>query len=264
VLVGASIGVEEPTAQLWDVQSGKQVRSFKSRLASSVAFSPDNKHVVFGSHRRPVELLDTQTGGVVRAFIGHTEDVRDVAFSPDGKYILTGSADKTARLWDVQTGKEVRGFMGHGDMVHTVTFSDDGRRALTASLDNTVRIWDVEKGAELRRVSGNILGVKWVEPSDGRRALTDSLDNMVRIWDVEKGAELRRVSGNTLDMIWVEPSLDGRHLFALGDDGTTMFLWSTDYEATIKSLCGRLLRDFTAEEREQYNILGEEPTCTKP
>jgi WD40 repeat protein len=53
---------------------------------------------------------------------------------------------------------------------------------------------------------------------------------------------------------------DGKYSLTRSDDGTAM-LWEVDYHTTIDYLCSVLLRDFTEEERAQYGITDDEPTC---
>ena len=74
----------------------------------SVAFTPDGKHVLTGSQDGNVKLWDIETGKEVRTFRGHTGIVCSLAFSPDGKVLLSGATDKTAILWDATTGKKLR------------------------------------------------------------------------------------------------------------------------------------------------------------
>ena len=69
-------------------------------LVSSVAFSPDGKRIVSGSHDMTVRIWDAATGQPIGAPItGHTGPLISVAFSPDGNTIVSGSFDKTLRLW---------------------------------------------------------------------------------------------------------------------------------------------------------------------
>jgi tetratricopeptide (TPR) repeat protein len=66
-----------------------------------VAFRPDGKAVLTGSHDSTARLWDTATGKPIGPPLAHHREVVSVAFSPDGKAVLTGSSDRTARLWTV-------------------------------------------------------------------------------------------------------------------------------------------------------------------
>ena len=72
---------------------------------SSVAFSPDGRHIVSGSWDNTIQLRDAQTGDQVgNPFQGHTGLVWSVSFSPDGRHIVSCSSDHIIRLWYVQIG----------------------------------------------------------------------------------------------------------------------------------------------------------------
>src|SRR6478752_9522504 len=73
----------------------------------SVAVSPDSNYVATGSRDKSAKLWEISTGREVRSFLGHEASVTSLEFSADGKLLLTGSNDKTVRLWDVTTGKEL-------------------------------------------------------------------------------------------------------------------------------------------------------------
>src|SRR5882724_2302333 len=66
----------------------------------SVAFSPDGKCIVSGSHDNTIRVWNAKTGAVVSG-AWHIDWVTSVAFSPDGKRIVSGSGDQTIRVWSL-------------------------------------------------------------------------------------------------------------------------------------------------------------------
>jgi WD40 repeat protein len=72
----------------------------------SVAPSPDSNYVATGSRDKSAKLWELSTGREVRSFLGHDFSVTALGFTRDGKTLVTGSNDKTVKVWDVNTGEE--------------------------------------------------------------------------------------------------------------------------------------------------------------
>ncbi|MEI9917266.1 MAG: caspase family protein [Bacteroidota bacterium] len=73
----------------------------------SVATSPDSNYVVTGSRDKSAKLWQLSTGREVRSFLGHDFSITALGFTSDGKTLITGSNDKSVKLWDVTTGEEL-------------------------------------------------------------------------------------------------------------------------------------------------------------
>jgi WD40 repeat protein/serine/threonine protein kinase/DNA-binding XRE family transcriptional regulator len=256
-------GSEDGTARLWDIATGQGVRIFRGHTdpVTDAVFSPDAKYILTGSGDSTAKLWELATGQEVRSFIGHNDQVMRVAISSDGKYVLTASADTTAKIWDSATAGELQTFEGHTDTVYGAAFSTDGKYILTSSADTTAKLWEVATGKEVRTFSGHTNTVYDIAFSpDGKYALTASADRTAKIWDVSTGAEVRTLSGHT-SAIWSAAfSPDGKYVLT-GSFDYTARLWEVDYRDFVASVCARLLRDFTEEERIQAHIEDQEPTC---
>jgi WD40 repeat protein/class 3 adenylate cyclase len=255
----------DKTVRLWDPQTGDEVRQFVGHTESvnDLEFSPDGRYILTAGEDT-VRLWHAKTGKELRQF-GETGQYYGATFSPDGKYVLTaapGYDDGKARLWDVSTGELIREYQSPIGGMSGVSFSADGEYMLTAGQDGIARLWNVETGKEVRQFVGHTDRIyNAIVSPDGKTIATASPDNTARLWDIQTGQELRRFTGHTAGVENVAFSPDGKYILTGSDDGTAL-LWDVDYHTTMEYLCSRLQRDFTEEERAQYGITDNEPTCT--
>jgi len=97
----------------------------------------------------------------------------------------------------------------------------------------------------------------------GKTVLTSGADGTARLWDVQTGAEVRRYTGHTDWVRNVAFSPDGKYILTASNDNTAR-LWLTDLHETIRAVCALLTRDLTPDERVQFDISDQEPTCPAP
>ena len=257
-------GSGDKTARLWDASTGKEIRRFEGHTdeLSKVIFSPDGKTIVTASNDGTAKVWETQTGKNLLTYTNQNSgQLIYAAFSPDGKTVATTGQDKTARIWDPMTGNDLMVFKGHTDIVTGVAFSPDRKTLLTASWDGTARLWDVATGKEIRQFlghTGTVYGAAF--SPDGKYVITSGGDRTARLWDVQSGQELRRFAGHTDDVRYVVFSPDGKFILTSSQDGTAR-LWLVDLQDNIRVVCAALTRDLTPEERVQFNISDQEPTC---
>lgn len=181
------------TAQLWDVATGLQLRSFAGTSeVESVAFSPNGRFVFTGGENFAF-LWDAMTGRRIRS-LGCC--AATAVFSADGRLLLIGNHFLPARLWDVDSGQIIRSFGVRSSWSGPVAYSRDGSFVLTGDDDNIVRLWDAATGQQIRAFSGQTDNAKRDEVEsvafspNGRYILTGGLDNTARLWDAANGKQI--------------------------------------------------------------------------
>jgi WD40 repeat protein len=142
-----------------------------------------------------IGLWDVDTGKAVKTWKErHSDAVLSLDFSPDGKLIASGGADKLARVTDIESGKQLRVFEGHTHHVMGVTFRADGRVLASAGADGVVLIWDMLSGERKKKIEGwtkEVTSLQFIGATN--QILTSAGDNLVRIV-TDEGAEIRAIS----------------------------------------------------------------------
>ncbi len=150
----------------------------------AVAASPDSNYVVTGSRDKSAKLWELSSGREVRSFLGHDFSVTSVDISRDGKYLLTGSNDETVRLWEMETGKEIFSLNPVKERITHVAISPDMKFFVTAALRYNVPVYDFVSKKKLTEIEvsqeSNHNGVdvaispdsKWVAFGEDNRLMT--------------------------------------------------------------------------------------------
>ena len=242
------------TVKLWDVDSGRELRTFPPippghgeivNVSNSVAFSPDGRWLASVTSVDGVILWDVTNGRQILTLKGYCWGDRSVAFSPDGHWLAslgrkndTTTTDKTeentVKLWSVPEGKEIRSFKGLTSAPLSVVFSPDGQwLASSCYSDSSVRVWEAATGKEVK-VFKDVQTLGSVFSPDCRSLATSGQDGVVRLWDVRMGRQLREFHGHTSPVKSVAFSPDGRQLASASADGTAK-LYALDVETEALS-----------------------------
>src|SRR5258706_5509930 len=118
----------------------------------AIAVSPDSNYVATGSRDKTAKLWELSTGREVRSFLGHEGSVNGLDFSGDGKFLITSSGDKTARIWEVETGKEIYSTGPEEDYVTDVAFGPDNTYFIVAGYSDTAQVIDLKTKATIARI----------------------------------------------------------------------------------------------------------------
>jgi len=267
------VGAFDNTAALWDVESGRLVRSFAGHEDAvwAAVFSPDGGRVATASSDDTVKIWDARSGRLIRTLRG-SANFLDVAFSPDGLRVAAASGDDSALVWEVDTGSLVQR-LNHdeppadpvfGDFgVQTVAFSSDGRTLLTGADSGLAIVWNLETGARARVLRS---GQGMVEDAsfsrDGDYILLGSRGGG-SLWDND-GRLLQRfqTEGNVKAVAF---SRDLRHVFLNADEVEAYEVNPILYASAddqIRMACASLqtigLARYSDEDLQRFPLLREE------
>jgi WD40 repeat protein len=132
--------------------SGQIWRKFIAQGLVAADISPDGKLVALGqggeTDTGKVQLVEIETGKLVREIGGHQQGATDVKFSADGKYVLSTGRDTTLRICQVEDGKEVAalGTPRGGqfkDWLSALAVSPDQTTVAATDIAGQIHVWSL-------------------------------------------------------------------------------------------------------------------------
>ena len=240
----AVAGSPNATLQLWDLNSGQEIRKLKGghdEKITSVSVIPDSHFILSGSDDTTLGLWDLESNEHVWAFEGHKGSIHSIAVARKGHLVISGSQDSTMRVWNAITRESLWtlwGAQGHTGAVTSVAIALLGRFVVSASRDMSLRLWDMESAKCLRSLEGHVKEVTCLTVTpDGRLALSGSCDLTLLLWELGTGRCLRTFKGHTDDVTAVAVSPNGQFAIS-GSADHTLRLWNVKSGKTLRIFKG--------------------------
>eukprot|EP01065_Artemidia_motanka_P044554 TRINITY_DN6365_c2_g1_i2.p1 TRINITY_DN6365_c2_g1~~TRINITY_DN6365_c2_g1_i2.p1 ORF type:complete len:621 (+),score=190.60 TRINITY_DN6365_c2_g1_i2:116-1978(+) len=191
----ASCDREESTMHVFDIRSGKEMRSFNGHQDTimCVAISADKKHMATCSRDGSLIIWDVAVGYSMRE-LEHPGVITCCAFTTDGKIIFTGCQDNIVRKYNVSRGRLLRVAdrlpASEKGVIVSVSCQPGAQCkyvALSRSRDQSLIIVDAANFRLLHHLHGHSAMI-WTCTFDpfGTHVVSNCEKN-VRVWDVATG-----------------------------------------------------------------------------
>lgn len=190
-----AVGSGEPSRggdiTLWDVASGKLVRSLHDRHSDTVLsldFSPDGRLIASGGADKQLRVSEVASGKQLKVFEGHTHHVMGVSWRADGRVVVSSGADNATKVWDWIKGERRKNLDGWDKEVTSVRYLGASTRLLTTSGDKQVRLIGEDGGAPTALAGTTEFMQACAASRDGQWAAAGGEDSVLRVWETKGGA----------------------------------------------------------------------------
>lgn len=235
----------------------------------SLSWSPDGAQIVSGSADTTAQIWNWQTRKTIRTFRGHKESVNAVAWSPDGQWIASGGSDNKVFIWRARTGEIVTIYEKHTVWICSgLAWSPDGSLIASASWDGTVHIWEAMTGKTLllyRGHSGVVTSVDW--SPDGTQIVSGGgyPECAIHVWNASTGQLAYIYQAHMQDVEKTRPLLprvlDGSEEWGRGASSIRSVAWSPDGNWIASVGLKNILRVWNAKTGVDQVAVAQDRTC---
>ncbi len=175
--------------KLWDVASGKELRTMKTSSAVLSLLLTDNATLVaagVSSYGGQTEILlyNIFTGKSIRTVPLEIRS-QSAALSSSGEVAAFGCDDGSIKLYEVQTGNPIREIKLEFGTPSAIAISPFGSLIATGDDIGSLQLWNIASGKSVRKFEGHSNYTNAVAFSaDGNFIASAGKDSTVRIWDV--------------------------------------------------------------------------------
>lgn len=210
--------------RLWEVSSGRLLRTFDDTWVQAVAFSPRGAVFASGGAFKVVRLWEMATGKEYAQLKGHTSAIKALAMSADGNLLASADQGGVVRLWSMPQEEQISQLSGHTDEVNALAFSPDGQILASGSGDHSIRLWDVRRCRLLRKLNVSAAVYALVFSSNGQQLFAGGNDHVLRSWETATGKALPQLLAHQGTIVSLLLAGDGKTLISGGQD-RSIRLW---------------------------------------
>lgn len=215
-----------------------------------------NDTFVAGYNNDSVGIWNVETGNLIKASRGHTQQVKIVQFSDDDKKIVSGGFDDVINIWDAEKLEILKSVKADGNIMH-IEFTHDGK-SINVIYDGSDSFIYQKYDASTLAAEGkplklyrNIKRVAFDRTSDNLWVVYDTYakDSSLIKYDLKKGTESKRYKDILSDSAASDPQ--NKDLTIPYDD-----LRTADGEFLFVRAGSRLLRLDPLTDNVVYTING--------
>lgn len=245
-----AVGSNTGMVTLWDVNQGKQVRTFaghKSRVGTLAWSNSPRWLLSSGSRDHAILNHDIRAPRTVAKLSGHKQEVCGLEWGYEPtSHLASGGNDNKLLVWEHRmltsqddflgvTNHPLHEFCSHRAAVKAITWSPHQRGLLASgggTADQRIRFWNSVTGQELSFIDtgSQVCNLSWSKNVNEIVSTHGYSQNHISVWHYPTMSEVVSLTGHTMRVLYLAVSPDGQTIVTGAGDETLRF-WSLFPEA---------------------------------
>ncbi len=134
------VGLSNEELLAWDLLTGKVLFETARGEVTRVFYASDKTEIYGASPNGTVGVYDPNSGALVTAFAGNTNNTA-VAFAADAGWLAVGASDGTIKVWDSYARQPLATLDSQDGTITALAFSESGDQLASAGNNGVVRLW---------------------------------------------------------------------------------------------------------------------------
>jgi hypothetical protein len=191
VLGGGGVGGQSGRVAVWDVKTGRRLRTVGEELDAVLAadISPDQRLVAMGGPQKVARIWSVETGAKLHDLGRHTDWIQAVSFSPDGALLATADRAGNVFLWEAATGRDYVSIQAHPAAVTSLAWRGDSNLLASGCEDGQIRLWEPENGTLVKAFPAHAGGVAALDFLRDGRLASVGRDKTPKLWKADFSPE---------------------------------------------------------------------------
>jgi WD40 repeat protein len=241
--ITAGRSVPTSTLKIWDVKSGREVRTINAGTSTIEArFSSDGRTIGTIEQMGQVSLWDVSSGSKIRDLttspmsrLTNMSNLPNLANMRNPKAIAAAmpNMNEISEMMTNTMGALSAGTVGRN--VTSIAFSPDGRIIATGGVESKSNFDMAAMMSQAQK--GSRKGQKQQDPNDMMKDFKVEAIGQVKLWDAATGSEIGALKGHGKGVTQVAFSRDSR-LLASSSSDNTIKIWDVAARKELKTLRG--------------------------
>lgn len=229
-----SIGKEDGTLEIWDVESSTRLRTMKTHTGVRIGSQAWSSHLVSaGSKSGEIIINDVRVKNhITNTLHAHMGEVCGLEYRADGQQFASGSNDNTVCIWDSRSSVAQFTKTAHTAAVKALAWNPEINSLLATgggSSDRHIHFWNTTTGARVNSIDtgSQISSLFWGSSNSFGREIVStggypnnsisvySFDHRIKVAEIENAHDSRIISAQL--------SPDGSTIATVGGDENLKF-----------------------------------------
>lgn len=183
-----SVGTEQGTVQVWDIEAGKCVQYLHSHSGRVTTLAWNNNLLASSGNDSHIHLRDTRMASVIQLRIaGHNTEVCGLKWSPDEQLLASGDIDGKLFVWGLHSPKPEHCLTGHSAAIKAIAWSPHRHGVLVTgggSKDTSIRFWNTLTSQQTHHIytGSQVCGLMWYKHSPELVSTHGYPNNSITVW----------------------------------------------------------------------------------